>query len=72
MFDEAPKTRAFYRIQATRKLMGAGDIVARKFAKRDASGGANDDDALSATAALLPLMPAKPKRVDVGSALSHN
>uniref|UniRef100_A0A915EII4 Calx-beta domain-containing protein n=1 Tax=Ditylenchus dipsaci TaxID=166011 RepID=A0A915EII4_9BILA len=52
---EAPKSRAFYRIQATHKMMGAGDILTKKLKKQ-----------VSEDASLLPLMPSKPKQVVVG------
>lgn len=33
MINKGPKSRAFYRVQATRRLIGGGDIVRRKIEK---------------------------------------
>lgn len=33
MINRGPKSRAFYRVQATRRLIGGGDIVRRKLEK---------------------------------------
>ncbi|KAI1728051.1 sodium/calcium exchanger protein domain-containing protein [Ditylenchus destructor] len=54
VFAEAPKSRAFYRIQATHKMMGAGDLISKKLRRQ-----------VSEDASLLPLMPSKPKQVVV-------
>ncbi|KAI1727170.1 calx-beta domain-containing protein [Ditylenchus destructor] len=54
VFAEAPKSRAFYRIQATHKMMGAGDLISKKLKRQ-----------VSEDASLLPLMPSKPKQVVV-------
>ncbi|TKR60574.1 hypothetical protein L596_027801 [Steinernema carpocapsae] len=34
VISEAPKSRAFYRIQATRKMMGAGDLTSKKIREK--------------------------------------
>jgi solute carrier family 8 (sodium/calcium exchanger) len=49
--SEMPKSRAFHRIQATHKMMGAGDILA-KTRKKSATG-------------TTSFMPDKPKQVTV-------
>ena len=33
MINRGPKSRAFYRVQATRRLTGGGDIVKKKIEK---------------------------------------
>jgi hypothetical protein len=56
LFTEVPKSRAFYRIQAIRKMTGNGDITTRKLRER----------AEEEQQGALPLMPDKPKQVTVG------
>ncbi|KAL7079277.1 hypothetical protein ACQ4LE_001318 [Meloidogyne hapla] len=57
IFTEIPKSRAFYRIQAIRKMTGNGDISIKRLKER-----AEDDHQNVA----MPLMPDKPKQVTVG------
>lgn len=53
--DHTPKSRAFYRIQATHKMMGAGDLLA-KARKKSTTVAPNGQAAF---------MPDKPKQVIV-------
>ncbi|CAK5044207.1 unnamed protein product [Meloidogyne enterolobii] len=57
IFTEVPKSRAFYRIQAIRKMTGNGDISIKRLKER-----AEDEHQNVA----MPLMPDKPKQVTVG------
>ncbi|KAI6199249.1 hypothetical protein M3Y96_00606600 [Aphelenchoides besseyi] len=52
--SNTPKSRAFYRIQATHKMMGAGDLVAKKIGKKT-----------SVVNGVAAFMPDKPKQVVV-------
>ncbi|KAL3115582.1 hypothetical protein niasHT_014259 [Heterodera trifolii] len=56
IFTEVPKSRAFYRIQAIRRMTGNGDISSKKFREQ----------AQEEQADVLPLQPDRPKQVTVG------
>lgn len=61
IISEAPKSRAFYRIQATRMMTGQGDLLSKTLKNR----ADEQQRTRSIASSQLPLMPDKPKEVVV-------